>query len=82
MYYGGGGYDFYTVYEMPVWLRKFTYQKILETKQREADAISNKSTSSKDGHQQIDLANPDRSALPDYAKKPSSTTFNTRASKK
>ena len=29
-YYGNGGYDFHTVYEMPIWLRKFTYTKLTE----------------------------------------------------
>ena len=28
VYHGNGGYDWYTVYEMPVWLRTFTYNKI------------------------------------------------------
>jgi hypothetical protein len=30
VYFGNGGYDWGTVYNMPVWLRRFTYQKILE----------------------------------------------------
>jgi hypothetical protein len=38
VYYGGGGYDWYTVYKMPIWLRKFTYQSIVECKQKESDA--------------------------------------------
>ena len=66
---------------MPIWLRKFTYQQILETKQREADAFK-KSSRSKPGKQNIDLANPDKNALPDYAKSSTSSTFDTRASKK
>ena len=28
VYHGNGGYDWHTVYEMPVWLRTFTYNKI------------------------------------------------------
>ena len=66
---------------MPIWLRKFTYQQILETKQREADAFK-KSCRFKPGKQNIDLANPDKSVLPDYAKSSTSSTFDTRASKK
>lgn len=27
---GQGGYDYETVYNMPIWLRKFTYQKLVE----------------------------------------------------
>jgi len=30
LFYGQGGYDYDTVYHMPVWLRRFTYSKILE----------------------------------------------------
>jgi hypothetical protein len=30
LFYGQGGYDYDTVYHMPVWLRRFTYNKILE----------------------------------------------------
>jgi hypothetical protein len=28
VFHGQGGYDWHTVYEMPIWLRKFTYKKI------------------------------------------------------
>ena len=30
MFYGQGGYDYETIYNMPLWLRKFTYNKIYE----------------------------------------------------
>jgi hypothetical protein len=30
VFYGQGGYDYPTVYEMPIWLRKLTYNKILK----------------------------------------------------
>lgn len=33
VYYGNGGYTWETVYSMPLWLRKFTYNKILEIHQ-------------------------------------------------
>jgi len=28
VFHGKGGYDFHTVYNMPIWLRKFTYSSI------------------------------------------------------
>lgn len=28
MYHGNGGYDWNTVYDMPLWLRKFTWNQI------------------------------------------------------
>jgi hypothetical protein len=46
--FGGGGYDFETVYRMPIWLRKFTYLQIVEQKQAEKEEINkvkNKSNS-------------------------------------
>ena len=76
IYYGGGGYDWHTIYGMPIWLRKFTYQSLAEIKQKEADA--NKKASQ--GDNQIDLANPDKSKLPPNSVKPPS--YITKASKK
>ena len=28
VYHGNGGYDYYTVYNMPNWLRKYTWKEI------------------------------------------------------
>jgi len=30
VFHGKGGYDYDTVYNMPIWLRKFTFHKIKE----------------------------------------------------
>ena len=30
VFYGNGGFDWPTVYNMPIWLRKFTFNKIQE----------------------------------------------------
>jgi hypothetical protein len=30
VFHGKGGYDWHTVYNMPIWLRNFTYQNINE----------------------------------------------------
>ena len=38
VFYGKGGYDYYTVYNMPVWLRNFTFQKINEHYQKQKEA--------------------------------------------
>lgn len=40
---GGGGYDYQTVYEMPIWLRVFTFKMLKEHYERENEAV-NKST--------------------------------------
>ena len=28
VYHGNGGYDWFTIYNMPIWLRKFTFKEI------------------------------------------------------
>jgi len=30
IYYGGGGYDYYTIYTFPIWLRNWTFNKLKE----------------------------------------------------
>ena len=67
---------------MPIWLRKFTYQQIAETRRQESEAYKKASKGSKPGKTNVDLANPDKSTLPDYAKSTAPSTFNTRTSKK
>tara|TARA_R110000782_G_scaffold217480_2_gene304917 strand:- start:45 stop:275 length:231 start_codon:yes stop_codon:yes gene_type:complete len=38
VYHGKGGYDWHTVYNMPIWLRGFTYGKIREFNEQQAEA--------------------------------------------
>jgi hypothetical protein len=38
VFYGKGGYDWHTVYDMPIWLRNFTFNKINEHYQNEKEA--------------------------------------------
>lgn len=38
-FYGKGGYDWTTVYDMPVWLRRFTFNKINEHYKNEKQQI-------------------------------------------
>lgn len=45
MFHGKGGYDYLTVYNMPIWLRNFTFQKInewYEKQNEEAEKASKK----------------------------------------
>ena len=44
VFHGGGGYDWHTVYEMPIWLRNFTFKKIQEHFQEKNKQSSNTST--------------------------------------
>ena len=37
MFHGKGGYDWHTVYNMPIWLRRFTFSKIQDFFNQQAD---------------------------------------------
>lgn len=39
MFYGKGGYDFDTVYNLPIWLRHYIYSEITKAYKAEAEAI-------------------------------------------
>ena len=41
VFHGKGGYDWDTVYNMPIWLRKFTFNKLKEFYDKEQEAIDN-----------------------------------------
>lgn len=51
VFYGKGGYDWETVYHLPLWLRRFVYSEINKHYKKEAEAIdkasSNKQSLSK-----------------------------------
>ena len=42
VFYGKGGYDWHTIYNMPIWLRRFTFNQIKNFYQEEKDAYENK----------------------------------------
>ena len=62
MYHGNGGYDWHTVYNMPIWLRKFTINKItmfLEEKNEAQQKANNAASSTGKGtSRQIDFTAP------------------------
>ena len=47
VFHGKGGYDWNTIYNMPVWLRKFTFNEIKQFYQEEKEAYENTTSSSK-----------------------------------
>lgn len=59
VFHGNGGYDWNTIYNMPVWLRKFTFNKIKEWNEKKAEAANNNSN-------EINLEKPD--LLPTHIK--------------
>lgn len=61
VFHGKGGYDYDTVYNMPIWLRKFSFNKIKEWYDAEAEA--NKKASQGKGTN-IDLNSPSKPNIP------------------
>lgn len=45
VFYGKGGYDFDTVYNLPIWLRNFIYHELVDAYKAEAEAAEGKGTS-------------------------------------
>jgi len=55
VFHGKGGYDYDTVYNMPIWLRKFTYAEMKKFYDAESEATSKTSK----GKNQSNLVNSD-----------------------
>ena len=47
LFHGKGGYDYASVYNMPLWLRKFTFMQIKEYYEAETSAMKNEQSSGK-----------------------------------
>jgi len=45
VFHGKGGYDWHTVYNMPIWLRRFTFIEIQKFYQEEKESIENQGKS-------------------------------------
>ena len=68
VYHGNGGYSWSDVYDMPIWLRKFTFRKIqdyIDKQNEEVEKQRNKQTNTT----KTDIARPD--IKPDYSFKAS-----------
>ena len=75
VFYGKGGYDFHTVYNMPIWLRNFTFKKIREHYEKEQEAYE----SSKGGKGTTVMDSNGNIKTPEFAQQASQ---NKRAGKK
>jgi hypothetical protein len=79
VFHGKGGYDWDTVYNMPIWLRKFTFNKIREWYDKESDSYKKAGSTGTD----IDLNNPIKSNIPkEVMKTAQQPNYVTKASKK
>ena len=51
VFHGNGGFDYHTVYDMPIWLRKFTFKEIQDhfddNKKHQEDALERQKNSGK-----------------------------------
>lgn len=63
MYHGRGGYDWYTIYNMPVWLRNATYKFIEESIDQENKANEKAIKSSDSSQVNLDWSNPDKTKV-------------------
>jgi hypothetical protein len=72
VFHGNGGYDWDTIYNMPIWLRKFTFNKLKEFYDKEQEAVDqqNNQLTNKSGKE---IARPDI---------PQSNTYNAKVPKK
>lgn len=74
VFHGGGGYDWITIYNMPLWLRKFTYNTLVEDLK-----AKNKGTNSTDDAVQQGIVTAQQLAK---EKAKAQATYSTKASKK
>ena len=59
VYHGNGGFDWNTVYHMPIWLRRFTYNRIASYVKDNNDAQQNATSQTAGGTtRQIDFTKP------------------------
>lgn len=47
VFHGNGGYSWFDVYNMPIWLRKFTYSELQKHYDKEKQAIENSKNTNK-----------------------------------
>tara|TARA_Y100000389_G_C17458462_1_gene519821 strand:+ start:809 stop:1042 length:234 start_codon:yes stop_codon:yes gene_type:complete len=47
IFHGKGGYDFQTIYNLPIWLRKYTYKEMLDYYEAETASIKNQQSAGK-----------------------------------
>ena len=80
VFHGKGGYDYETVYNLPIWLRKYTFSEI--QKHYEAEAEASKSKSSTTTQLVDEKGNVNVPAFAKASKEFSPPTYSTKANKK
>jgi hypothetical protein len=54
VFHGKGGYDWYTIYDMPTWLRKFTFNEMQKFYKEESESTGNTGPNNKGSKTLID----------------------------
>ena len=80
VFHGKGGYSYETVYNLPIWLRKYTFSEI--QKHYEAEAEASKPKGSNTTQMIDDQGNVNVPAFTKASKEFSPPTYSTKASKK
>ena len=81
VFHGNGGFDWHTIYNMPIWLRKFTFHEINKFYKEEKEAYE--STTSGNQTTAVDSSGKvNAPAFVQSSRNPNSPTYKTRASKK
>lgn len=77
VFYGKGGYDWDTIFNMPLWLRKFIFSKIMEHYEFEGNKSNNNNVQKSidamksAGYTKKDLTNKPQTLPPHYVTKAS-----------
>jgi len=72
VFYGNGGYDWHTVYNMPIWLRRFTFNEIKKHFEEENEAIQ-KQSNGKNSNTKTVIDSDGKVKLPDLLQKPTNS---------
>lgn len=71
-FHGKGGYDWNIVYNMPIWLRNFTFSQIQSFYKKESESINKANQQSKN---QTTAISPDGKINPSAFAKPTKTSY-------
>ena len=72
VFHGNGGYDWHTVYNMPIWLRRFTFNEIKKHFEEENEAIQ-KQSKGKNSNSKTVIDSDGKVKLPDLLQKPTNS---------
>jgi hypothetical protein len=69
VFHGNGGYDWHTVYNMPIWLRRFTFNEIKKHFEEENESIQ-KQSRGKNSNSKTVIDSDGKVKLPNLLQKP------------